>query len=206
MKLNGRLGEMDRLRRRYQVWFVALAGGGAGAVWMPPTFYDPAAAEIIALVAALMAGILPTAILSATVLRAGGLSVRRILQARNALLQQMDVWAGLFAVAAVSAVLLAGGKLTKWSVVIPLDRLGGSAWNAVPLANGVLTGCLILLTLRAMTLFRGLRSLIVLSAEIAQSEALNREAPAFDAGLEAIDAMPQRKGFGRKIDLPHWPA
>ena len=199
----GRLALFTRSNRPYAVWGSALFGAGAGAVWMRPDFYEPAAAEIITLVAVLMAGILPTAILSATILRAGGLSVRRIVEVRNALLRQMDIWAGLFAISAVAGMALATGKLLKWSMVVHSPRVSIPDMSLMPILNGIVTGSLVLLTLRMMTIFTGLRSLIVLSAEIAQSEAAHRDRSTFQAGIDAIEAMEPRKNFGKQIDLLH---
>lgn len=202
MMFTGWLVQFTRFAKRYAVWGVTLCGGVMSAVWMKQDFYEPAAAEIIALVAVLMAGILPTAILSATVMRAGGLSVHRINQARNALLRQMDIWAGLFAISAIADIALAVGKLFKWSLILHVSYLYRYDFNLMHILNCIVTGSLMLLSLRMMTIFTGLRSLIVLSAEIAQSEAIQRDRPAFQAGIDAIEAMEPRKGFGKRIELP----
>ena len=188
---------------RHRATTLAICGYAIGMTALRHDFYEPAAAELIALVAVLMAGILPTAILSATVLRAGGLSVHRIALAQDALLRQMNVWAGLFAVSAVAGVALAIGKLLKWSWIFHLASVGGPDVNLMPFLNGIITYCLVLLPLRMMTIFTGLRSLIVLSAEIAQSEAAHRDRQAFDRGMEAIEAMQPRKDFGKRVELPH---
>lgn len=73
--------------------------GAMAAFLMDNNAYDKASAELVALFSLLMAGVLPTAVLAATILRSGGLSVSRINQYRFALIKQVRLWAGLFFIA-----------------------------------------------------------------------------------------------------------
>jgi hypothetical protein len=204
MKHSGILDRLKQLKQHYTKLAAAAVAGVIGALFLDRSFYDAATAELVALVTLLMAGVLPTAILTATVLRAGGLSSRRIILARDALLHQLKVWAALFWVSFVTCVLLVVGKLSAWSILVKIAAPWSSevyTFQIVYALNGTITAFLCLLVLRMMTIFTGVRSLVVLSADIAISEAEQRDRQSFDAAAQAIEAKPEREGFGRQIDL-----
>ncbi|WP_139281426.1 hypothetical protein [Muricoccus roseus] len=198
------LAALPHLYGRYARIVLALLLGTLGGASLNHDFYNSATSEIVALLALLMAGVLPTAILTATILRAGGLSVKKIGQVRDALLFQLRIWAALFGLSFSACGLLILGKLLNWSLDVPNLNVAGltiDSFSLIPLLNAVVSSFLVLLILRSMTIFKGLRSLVVMSSEIAVSEAQIRVGGKFDRVEDTIEAAASRPGFGRQIDL-----
>jgi hypothetical protein len=201
--MTSRWTSIARLQAATPFW-VAGAAGIASLFFLPADVFDKASAEIVALVSLLMAGVLPTAALGATVLRSGGMPVKRIEQYRTALLQQLRIWAGLFVIAFATCAIVVGGKMSGWQILLNLPAsLGGQQWNAGKVFSGLLSFSLVLLACRVVTIFDGLRSLISLSADIAVSEAQDRENGAIERAQQAFKQMPPRPGFGAEVQLRH---
>ena len=165
--------------------------------------------ELLAFFGLIMAGVLPAMVLAASSLRAGSLSSKRIQSLFEALMVQMRVWAGLFLIALVASLLVIFGKLTQWSVQFP------ASWPIVSqseylkqidliwLINGAIVFCLSLLSLRAMSVFVGLRSLLRLSAEISISEANEKEQARLKKMEEELRSIPDQSTRGNYVDLAH---
>jgi hypothetical protein len=176
---------------------------------LPKVAMANASQELLAFFGLIMAGVLPAMVLAASSLRAGSLSSKRIQSLFEALVVQMRVWAGLFLIALVASLLVLLGKFTQWSIQFP------SSWQVVNtneylkqldliwLINGAIIFCLSLLSLRAMSVIVGLRSLLRLSAEISISEANEREQARFKQMEEELRGLPDQPSRGSYVDLPH---
>jgi hypothetical protein len=155
----------------------------------------------------MMAGVLPTMVLTASALRAGNLSVRRLQGYLDALRRQLAIWIGLFLISLVASVLVIIGKMIDWSAVIslPLSWIGlhTISVDLIRVLNALITMALALVVLRAVAVGNGIVSLLRLSGEIAISEAQARDDARRRATAVAIDGIPERKGYGDYVELKH---
>lgn len=186
----------------------AIAGAGALAfAFLPPKAFKDVTQELIALFGLMMAGVLPTMVLTASVLRAGNLSVKKLLAYRDALRRQMVVWIGLFVISLVASLLLIVGKMVDWSAVIsiPLAWAGANiiSFDVIPLLNSLVVMAMALIVFRAVAVGNGIISLLRLSAELAISEAQAREDARHQAAETAIAALSEREGYGGYVNLKH---
>jgi hypothetical protein len=156
----------------------------------------------------MMAAVLPTMVLTATVLRAGGLSVKRIVDLRNALMRQLHVWAGLFLISLGACVLVIVGQVFDWNIPLTVPTIetryvavDGFSFDVVRILNGAIVGLLTLLLVRSKAVVDGLRSLIALSADVAISEAEQRNIEQQSLAQRGINELPERPDFGSYTDL-----
>lgn len=191
--------------RRYGKILLAAVAAVVGGWQLRPDFFDRASSELVALFALLMAGVLPTAALTATILRAGAMPVRKILLYRDALLRQLAVWGGLFVVAFAGCFFVIVAKAVNWklaiSIPISFSPLKTFSLELIPLFNGAITAALVLLGSRILDIFKGLRSLVLLSSELALGEAKERDFQRSAATARAIERAPERKGHGEEVDI-----
>jgi hypothetical protein len=180
---------------------LALAGTSflATAGFADATFYNGVSQEMIAFFALIMAGVLPTAALAATVLRSGGLTEKSITDYQTALLGQLTVWAGLFFLSLIGSACLIIGKAIDWKIPIPFSLIGLPNFDAGIILTGVTSAVFVLLLTRFSVVFVGLRSLIELSGEIAVSEIRLRDSSAAAQTQRPARQLPERPGFGNQI-------
>jgi hypothetical protein len=195
---------LSALRKYWKAAAVA-AAAALSLLFMRPNAYKDVTQELIALFGLMMAGVLPTMVLTASALRAGNLSVRKLSAYRDALFVQMKVWIGLFIVSLIASSLVILGKMIGWSLplTIPLGVLGWNdlSYDFISVVNALVTGCLALVILRGLAVGSGIASLLRLSAEIALSEARLRDEDRHRAGDEALGRLPERPGFGEYVEL-----
>lgn len=180
----------------------SVISGALAFAFLKADFFDKASQELIAVFGLMMAAVLPTMVLTATVLRSGGLSVKRIEEYRIALTRQLQIWAGLFLLSLCACTALVIGKTISWHAEIRiLTRIGEFNWNFATLLNGIIVALLVLLTLRAKAVIDGIRSLIDLSADVAVSEAKQRDETLNKAVDAAISRNELRQGYGDYVSL-----
>ncbi len=90
---------------------LAVGLGAISAYCLPTSGLLAATQEIIAFLALLMAGLLPAMILTATILRGGGLSAKRVEEYGRALQLQLRFWAFLFGAAGVATLGIVFAKI-----------------------------------------------------------------------------------------------
>jgi cell division protein FtsB len=116
------------------------------------------------------------------------------------------IWIGLFLVSMVASLFVIIGKMVDWSVVlrVPLAwaRRPDLSLEVVPLLNALVVMALALVVFRAVAVGNGIISLLRLSAELAISEAQQREDERHKAAEQQIANMSQREHFGSYVELP----
>lgn len=192
---------------RYWKPLSVVTAGVLALLFMKNNAYQEVTQELIALFGLMMAAVLPTMVLTASVLRGGNLSIKRLNAYRDALMAQLKIWVGLFLVSFAASFFVIVGKMVGWSVPLTLRfaalNLDPVSYDLVAGLNALITACLGLLIVRALAVGRGIISLLRLSGEIAASEAQARDQQRFKAAEERISAMPTREGFGQYLDLKH---
>jgi len=193
--------------RRWWALVASIAAGVLVLVLLPAGAFKDVTQELMALFGLMMAGVLPTMVLTASVLRAGNLSVQKIKSYRDALRSQMIIWIGLFVISLGASILIVVGKMLSWSlpVVIPLSYFGYSntEFDLIRVVNALIATSLSLLLLRAISVGNGIISLLRLSAELAIGEAHAREDGSRKSAEQAIANISERDGFGKYVELPH---
>jgi len=188
-------------------WTLAtiLIVGALAFVFLPSKAFKDVTQELIALFGLMIAGVLPTMVLTASVLRAGNLSVKKLIEYRDALRRQMAVWIGLFLVSLVASLLVTVGKMVDWSLALPIPiawaGLKATSFEMVRALNAAIVMALAVVLFRAISVGNGIISLLRLSAELAISEAQLREDARHSAAEDAIGQMSERKGYGEYVDL-----
>lgn len=199
-------GIWNAVKSRWTLEAIGLAGALA-LVYLPPKSFKDVTQELIALFGLMMAGVLPTMVLTASVLRAGNLSVKKLQEYRDALRDQLVIWIGLFFVSLIASLLVIVGKMLDWSLIVPvpLEWAGRKSisFDAVHVLNSLVVVCLALVVFRAVAVGNGIISLLRLSAELAISEAHARDEARHRAAEASIEGMIERKGFGDYVDLKH---
>jgi hypothetical protein len=136
---------------------------GALAMWaLPRAGVVNATQELIALLALVMAGLLPAMILTATIMRSAGYSAKRIAEYGGALKLQLRFWAILFIAACVSCLGIVGLKIfsspsnMSWGATVSV-LIAGAGFGAV--------------VQRMLPAYHGLVSLLDLNVQMAKNEA-----------------------------------
>lgn len=183
---------------------LVVAAAATALIFMPANVFANVTQELVALFGLMMAAVLPTMVLTASALRGGNLSVRRLTAYRDALLVQLKVWIGLFVVSFVCGVLVMVGKMIDWQILVFIPW--GERELHLNLAHGLsalLAGMLMLVSLRVVSVGHGIVSLLRLSAELALAEAKARDAERFAAADKAVAAIKDNPEHGRYVDLKH---
>lgn len=146
--------------------------------WLPKAGVLAATQEIIAFLSLLMAGLLPAMTLTATILRGGGMSARRVREYGGALAMQMRFWAFLFAAAGVATLGISLAKIfSAQGVQISFKIM---SWN---ISEKTLTTIWIVFAgaglgvvfQRLLPAYSGLRSLLQLNVRMAELEAISHD-------------------------------
>lgn len=184
-----------------------LAAGLIALVALPTDTFKDVTQELIALFGLLMAGVLPTMVLTASVLRPSNLSVKRLLHYRDALRTQMLVWIGLFLASFVSSIFVIIGKIVNWSIEFKTPEIGeilnSYNFDAIRIINALIVIGLALVLTRIISVGNGVLSLLGLSAELAIGEAKARDELKFADVEAAVREMSEREEFGKYVDLKH---
>lgn len=194
------------VKRRLPVT-AAIAAGVIGFTLLPLDAYESVTQELIALFGLMMAGVLPTMVITASVLRAGNLSVKRLIAYRDGLRAQLILWIGLFFVSLVTCLMVIFGKMAEWSVSIYVPmawlRMSDLSFDAVRFVNGMISLGIALVVFRAISVGNGVITLLHLSAELAISDARMRDESAHKRTEDSIKNMAERPDFGSFVDLKH---
>jgi hypothetical protein len=166
--------------------------------------------ELIALFGLLLAGALPTMILTATILRAGAFSPKRVGEYGAALESQLSFWFSLFiwAMGACVAVMLAKAL---WDSKSPYVLwLPGSLWRFLHIkdpnieitrfADTVLGLCAAQVVFRLFPMLSGLKSLLRLNSLIATEEAVAKAKSQTATGAAKIRDIQASPGHGTMVD------
>ena len=166
--------------------------------------------ELIALFGLLLAGALPTMILTATILRAGAFSPKRVGEYGAALESQLSFWFSLFiwAMGACVAVMLAKAfwdAKTPYVLWLPdtlLKRLHFSdpRIEVTRLADTALGLCAAQVLFRLFPMLNGLKSLLRLNSLIATEEAVAKAKSQTVSGAAKIKDIQPPPGHGTIID------
>ncbi|TNC10702.1 hypothetical protein FF100_21305 [Methylobacterium terricola] len=208
------MGRIFRLAKKWKGLALPCALSIAAVCVLPNDFIAIVSGELINFFGFVIAAVLPAMALTATTLRGSGMSVRRLMQLRDALDLQMKFWAGLvlYSFAAVALIVVAkpwigcaaGATCTPQVLVeykgFALDtRVGNGATNA---AVAFLFGSVFF---QLFNVVGGLRALLRVNAEAAIGEAQQR----FDDRFADVDAHIARvknpPGFGETVELPSMP-
>lgn len=148
-----------------------LFAGALSVAFLPPKAFKEVTQELIALFGLMMAGVLPTMVLTASMLRAGNLSVKKLQDYRDALHSQLSIWIGFFLISLFASLFVIIGKMMDWSLVIPLEWIGlkSISFDLICILNALIVMSLTLIVLRAVEVGKGVISLLRLSAELAIS-------------------------------------
>lgn len=181
----------------------AAAAAVAAAFFMPRDFYESAIPEIVTVLGFLMAALVPAMMLGATALRAGRFSVRTLRALSAGIDRQIAAFGGLFAYVLVACVIAVGGKLVGWRLpAIPTGQPGAAVDPSSAFAV-VLTFLLVLLVLRSAVFIGGVRSVLRLSAAMAEDEARERDHAAEQKSADELEAYDLPRSYGSRIELPH---
>lgn len=196
----------QHIQRYWKAGLVVAAGAGASAM-LPTDAYKDVTQELIALLGLMIAAVLPAMVLTASALRAGNLSVKRLTAYRNALITQLKIWFGIFLISLGCALTLVFGKAVDWTISLSLPSslpwLGGQSYEIAKLITGIVSAGLLLIVLRVPTIGRGMLALLKLSAEAALSDAAARDEGRFGRADEEIKTVKSQPNHGAYVDLPH---
>lgn len=180
------------------------------ACLIPPPVIVSVSQELIALFGLLLAGALPTMILTATILRAGAFSPKRVGQYAVALDSQLSFWFGLFIWALFACVSIMISK-ALWDPQSPYEvrasvpaigNLGSVTfvlqWSRVADAALGFTGAQVVC--RLFPMLTGLRSLLRLNSLIATEEAAKNAQNQLGAGRQDLGSAKPPEGHGSLVE------
>ena len=197
------------VRRKWKL-LLASFGGAIVCAIIPPGTVTLVSQELIALFGLLLAGALPTMILTATILRAGAFSPKRIGEYAKALDSQLSFWFSLFIWALLACVAIMLSKALwnddhPYSVIIPSMSFG--RWTAtippiplVPIANVILGIAGAQVAYRLLPMLAGLRSLLRLNSEIAKEEAAAKVRQDLTPGRRKTATIAPAEGYGDVVE------
>ena len=183
------------MSRRLTGWetVLSLLSGAAAGFFMPVNFYDKAVAEIVTMLGFLMAALVPAMALGASAIRSSTLSVKRLRELTSGVDRQIMLFGGVFLYALLACTVLIAGKLLS---VPEQSQLG----FILPSAT---TALLVFLCLRAAVFVSGFRSILRLTAQMAEEEARERDRKRDDQDAAELATYQMPPGYGSRVDLPN---
>jgi hypothetical protein len=179
-------------------------------LFLAPAAVTLVSQELIALFGLLLAGALPTMILTATILRAGAFSPKRVGQYAAALEEQLSFWFALFiwallaclAVTASKVLWNGGALLTTLIPAVEAGRLGTQPFTIewVRLADAILAASAFQVVIRLLPMLRGLRSLLRLNSTIAKEEAVEKALQQTSGGRRKAAEVEATPGHGSVVE------
>ncbi|RVI87764.1 hypothetical protein CN186_30150 [Sinorhizobium medicae] len=187
---------------------ISAIAGVLACAFLPPQAFKDVTQEMMALFGLMMAGVLPTMVLTASALRAGNLSVKKLTEYHSALRRQMLVWFGLFLISLCASTFVIIGKMVDWSLPLstpslPFVSLPALSFDSIRFINAGIAASASLIVLRAFSVGRGILSLLRLSAEIAVGEAKLRDEERHRVGDSDVAHIAERPDYGKYVDLKH---
>ncbi len=169
---------------------------------LPPKLFAGTEGNLLAFSGIVIAAVIPTMALMATVLRAGKRSISELRLLGNALIAQFDFWVGVLVIAIGISIVLVCGSLLKWHTVpFVSEWVGGVRYvfDPIQILNGLIVAGMVLMAFKVRPFIEGFRSLLELHVEQVVDEAQ----AAFDtetAGTtEAIKSKPSDPAFGAMV-------
>lgn len=167
----------------------AVAVGVLGALFLRADVLSAASAEIVSALSILNAAIFPTVILSATVLKASGLSRDLIERYRVALRKQVSFFFGILLFSLMAILVIIVGRSANWKLEFSLPGIDHRfVWSGIfNLAIGFLltiVGC------RLPAFFRALMSLVDVHIDSVAEEAADRRRQRREARQQELDGLP----------------
>ena len=177
---------------------------------IPPSVVVSVSQELIALFGLLLAGALPTMILTATILRAGVFSPKRVGQYGDALERQLEFWFSLFIWAVISCISITIAKAlwdeeSPYFVLFPEVPFSGRTVftpviEATRSANVILGVSATQVMLRLLPMLDGLKSLLRLNSLIATEEAIENARQKNKGGREKVSEIRSPLGHGTIVE------
>ena len=197
------------LKKKWRLPALSLIGLLIG-FYAPTAVVTSVSQELIALFGLLLAGALPTMILTATILRAGAFSPKRVGEYGAALESQLSFWFSLFiwAMGACVAVMLAKAL---WDAKAPyilwlpdglLQRfhISDPHLEITRIADTVLGLCASQVLYRLFPMLSGLKSLLRLNSLIATEEAVAKANSQSMVGAKLIKEIQPPAGHGSIVE------
>lgn len=180
---------MHRTAAVFGIAFVA-------TVFLPPQVILAVSGEVVAFVSLLMAGLLPAMVLTATVLRGDRFSATRVRNLGVALKAQLYFWAQLFLLAVLAVATLTSAKALAAMPATTLPALGQDFGAPLDIAVRVCVAGSVASTAvivsRLWAAFRGLRSLLNLTIQMAELQALANDRSLHDDLTARSDRLANR--------------
>ncbi|MEQ1812523.1 MAG: hypothetical protein ABL889_21525 [Terricaulis sp.] len=171
-----------------------LFAGAAGAVafnLLPRAGLLASTQEIMALLSLMLAGLFPTMLLTATVLRAGKMSAKRIGEYGAALRAQMHFWIGLFLACLGGTLFVIVAKAFGAEGVASNLNIGSMHFTQddfAGIALGCVGFCIGVVLQRLPAAYSGILSLLTLNVSMAQEEAAASDKQLADAFVRETTA------------------
>lgn len=167
----------------------ALIVGAAGAYFLEPKALSDASSNIVSALSILNAAIFPTVVLSATVLKAGTLSMNLVERYRSALRTQISFFFGilLFSLFGILAIIVA--QTAGWRFALPVPGTH-TVFHFDGVYNFVIVLLLAFVVLRLPAFLRALMSLIDVHIDSVAQEVGQREQKQRDERRREFDALP----------------
>jgi hypothetical protein len=192
--------------RRYIAFFICISVGILSSALMKDNAYKNVTQELIFVSGLVMAAVLPTMVLTASVLRPGNMSIKRLLQYQGALTYQIKIWIGLFLIAMMASIFVIIGKMSDWSLIIAFQfhfiHMKDRSFQFISVINGLISFLYSLILYRGYSVGNGVMSLMRLTFEISLGEAKAREEARHKERAAEISEVRAGKEFGAYIDLP----
>lgn len=196
-------------KRNWLISCVSALGVAVGWIASPKALTS-VSQELIALFGMLLAGALPTMILTATILRAGAFSPRRVGEYAAALEKQLSFWFSLFIWALLACIAVTATK-AAWDdhhpYVISIHHVQIGKWKSPALEYSISRlGELFLGLAGAQVLYRlfpmlsGLRSLLRLNSTIATEEAAEKAKAKLPPGAKELKDVKPPEGHGAVVE------
>lgn len=189
----------------------AVMGAGALAGFtVPPASFGEATTVLASFAGVVVAALVPTMILAATILRPVSKGKKEFARVRGAVATQISFFSGLFLLTVILAALLFVGSLMGWSdIKVPLSLPAGpySLSFSVPVTKiigGTVVGLATLIAIQMTGFVHGIRSLFALHADNAERELDRLIADQNAAVTKALLPKDPRTRIGESIgELKH---
>jgi len=191
-----------KIRDGWETW----AGIGAGVVallYLPPDAYKEDTSEIVTVLGLVMAAIVPAMLLGATSLRAGRFSSNRLRRLYHALDVQIRVFGGLFLYGLFACLVVILGRTLGWHLPTLVLHLSRSISIDLSYSfEGLISGLLVFLSLRSISIIAGVRSILKLVAEMALDESTEREELQAKIDRQHLESYKLPPHYGEVVPLP----
>jgi len=172
-----------------------------GAIFLPVDVFKGIEGHILTFSGVIVASVIPTMALMATVLRAGRRSVREVTMLGRALMAQFDFWVGVLVIGLLLSALLLLGATFGWKTITFTASFRGVLFpfDPIQLVNGLILGCSVLLWSKFKPFVEGFRSLLELHVEQVVEEAKERFEDDTAEATRNVLTKPNDPSFGEMV-------